>query len=56
MLWLVLGIAFSVIMWSVTGPSMFTTNTIMSLLMAVPVGGLGWIGWVAHKRVQDFEA
>lgn len=55
-LWLILGIVFSVVMWSVTGPSMFTTNLIMSLLMAVPIAGLGWIGWIAHKRVQGFEA
>lgn len=55
-LWLVVGIVFSVVMWSVTGPSMLTTNTVMSLLMAVPLGGLGWLGWVSHKRSLDFDA
>lgn len=54
-MWLILGIALSVFMWSVTGPAMFTTNLIMSLIMTIPLAGLGWISWLSHKRVQDFE-
>lgn len=51
----VLGIAFSVFMWSITGPSMFTTNLIMSFIMAVPVIGLAVIGWAHHKMAETFE-
>jgi hypothetical protein len=56
LLFAALGVAFSIMMWSVTGPNMHTTNTVMSIVMAVPVIGLGWIGWVSHKRSLDFDA
>lgn len=49
----VLAIAFSVFMWFVTGPSMLTTNLVMSFIIAVPISGLFLVGWLAHKAAQD---